>query len=101
MTSIKIGDKVKIRQSVGVPGFGGLNFRSLRKDGWDPEMLVTVFNTYDDGSVKVRWDDGTYTWENWRILRPSEIVIPPRSFESLPEPRLYSPEQLEHLKQQP
>ena len=86
---VKPGDKVQIRQSNNVPGFGGLNFNSLREDGWVPGMMLTVFKIYDDDTIEVRWDDGTYSWEKSRVLRASEIVIPPRSFESLPEMGVY------------
>ena len=86
---VRPGDKVQIRQSSNIPGFSGLNFDSLREDGWTPGMMLTVFKIYVDDDIEVRWDDGTYTWEKSRVLRPGEIVIPPRSFESLPEMGVY------------
>ena len=59
MTSIKPGDKIKIRQTQGIPGFGGLNFNSLREDGWVPSTVLTV--EFVSGAwVTAKWGDGEH-----------------------------------------
>ena len=57
MTNIKPGDKIKIRQAQVIPGFGGLNFNSLREDGWEPSTVLTV--EFVSGAwLTAKWGDG-------------------------------------------
>lgn len=66
---IKVGDKVKIRQYLGVPGFGGLNFTSLREDGWESGIVLTVEMIYA-GRVMARWGP---EYNQTRCFWPSEV----------------------------